>query len=219
MTMAWRMALAAGLVMSSAAVAPPASADVPAGTDDELVLSVDGSSWAPDIGTALFGEDFVWVPGDVEAGTLYARNISGEAATATATVVLDAGADGSATALADELHVRTRLGSGPWTDGVRSADVVLGPQEVLPIDVEVAFDPAATNASMRQSVGLDVLVTLAGDVAGGGVDDPGAGAGPDAGQRGPGALPWTGANLVLPALVAAGLVILGFWLHRRSRHG
>lgn len=196
-----RTALVAVLVAGSAA-ALPASAAVPAATDDRLVLSVDGRTWSPDVTTPLFDPGLVWVPGDVETGTLYARNESGEDARAAASVVL---ADGEGAALADELQVRTRLGAGPWTDGVRSAVIDLGPGEVLPIGVELAFDPNATSAPKLRTVEIDVVVTLSTAGLGGpGSDVPGAG-----GPGGPGGLPRTGVDLLLPAVVAVAAVLLG----------
>jgi hypothetical protein len=199
-----RTVLIAVLVTGSAAVFPAAAvpATTPATTDDRLVLSVDRTTWSPDVTTPLFDPDLVWVPGDVETGTLYARNESGEDATAAAAVFLVVG---EGAALAEELHVRTRLGAGPWTDGLRSAVTDLGPGEVLPIGVEVAFDPDATNASQLRTVEIDVVVTLsAAGLGGPGPDDPGAG-----GQGGPGSLPRTGADLLLPAVVAVAAVLLG----------
>ncbi|WP_369373556.1 hypothetical protein AB1046_06530 [Promicromonospora sp. Populi] len=193
------------------AAALPALAAVPAVSGDELVLSVDGRTWAPTVTTPLFDPSLVWVPGDVETGTLYARNASGEQARAVVTVLVDGDA-----ALVEQVRVRTRLGSAAWTDGLRSDVADLTPGEVLPIGLEVAFDPAATNASQQQTARIDVVVTLS--AAG-----PDEGGSADPGAAGPGSLPRTGANLLLPALVAAGAVLLGSVLlgrrGRRSDHG
>ncbi|MFI2364951.1 hypothetical protein [Promicromonospora sp. NPDC019610] len=201
--------LLVGTAVGGPAAARPGTAVVPADTGDELLLSVDGRTWAPDVTTPLIDPDLVWVPGDVATGRLYARNASVDEASAVATVVLGTG---EGTALASQLHVRTRLGAGPWTDGLRSGATDLAPGEVVPIGLEVAFDPAATNASQRQRVEVDVVVTL----SGAGQDEPGPG---DAGADGPGVLPRTGANLLLPTLVAAGAVVLGVLLRRRARRG
>ncbi|MFD2794696.1 hypothetical protein ACFS27_14150 [Promicromonospora vindobonensis] len=223
MTPARCAALIALLVACVAGVLPAHSAvlvDAPDGPD-RLVLSVDGSTWTPDVTTPLLDPDLVWVPGDVATGTLYARNVSGEDATAAVTVHLDGGPDGAGDPLVDELDVRVRTGSGPWTDGPTAAITDLPPGEELPIGIEVRFDPAATNASQLRTarIGVAVLLSAVGPGPdGGGADsdrDPGATPGEDA----PGSLPRTGANLLLAALVAVGAVALGVFLRGAARRG
>jgi hypothetical protein len=67
MTPGRRVALIAVLAAGSTAAAHPVHAAEPA--DDQLVLSVDGSTWTPDVATPLLDPDLVWVPGDVASGT------------------------------------------------------------------------------------------------------------------------------------------------------
>lgn len=221
------LALIAVLAAGSAAAAHPAHAADPA--DDQLVLSVDGSTWTPGVATPLLDPDLVWVPGDVARGTLYARNVSDENATAAVAVHLDGGPDGAGDALVDALDVRVRTGTGPWSDAPRSVITDLPPGEELPIAVEVEFDPAATNATQLRTAQLDVVVTLSATDPGGGADpgaDPGADGAAGPGTDGQGSLPRTGANLLGPAMAAVTAVLLGRMLLRfrgqlgqRSHHG
>jgi len=88
-------------VAGSGAAALPAYAVLHAASDDRLVLSADRSTWAPNIATPLLDPDLVWVPGDVETGVLYARNVSGQSASGTVTVHLDGGPDGAGDPLVD----------------------------------------------------------------------------------------------------------------------
>lgn len=212
MTPGRRTALIAVLVAGSAAAVLPAYAAVPTGTNDRLVLSADRSTWAPGITTPLLDPDLVWVPGDVETGTVYARNVSGENASAVVTVHLDGGPDGAGDPLVDALNVRIRTGAGPWGDGPTSTITDLRPGEELPIGIEVEFDPAATNVTQLRTARLDVVVTLSAVDSGGG----GQGGGPGAG--GPGSLPVTGADLLLPVLLAGGAVALGVLMRKAVRH-
>jgi hypothetical protein len=210
MTPGRRTALAAVLVAGSALAVLPAQAAVPAASDDRLVLSVDGNTWAPDITTSLLDPDLVWVPGDVVVSTLYARNVSGENASAVATVHLGGGPDDAGDTLADELNVRTRIGAAPWTAGTTSVITDLPPGEEIPIGIEVEFDPAASNASQQQSARIDVAVTLS-------AVGQGEGGGAGHGADGPGSLPRTGADLLVLALLAAGAIAVGMRLRRRAR--
>jgi hypothetical protein len=213
--------VAVGLAAAGAAAAVGAPAVVSAADDDRLLLSGDGSTWAPDLTTPLLDPDLVWVPGDVVTGRLYARNASGERATAAATVRLSGGPDGARDPLVDALNLRTRIGSGPWTDGPRSRGAELSPGEELPIDVEVELDPAATDVTQLRAARVDVVVTLSGVGSGGSGPGPGGGGTGvgGAGAGGAGGLAPTGADLLLPALVAAGAVVLGVVLRRRARRG
>lgn len=204
-------ALVAGWATAALPVPAAVPAVVPAAAEDQLVLSVDGTTWAHDVSAPLLDPDLVWVPGDVATGTLYARNVSGERATAAVTVHLDGGPDGAGAALVDELTVRTRMGSAPWTDGRTSVSTDLPPGAQLPIGVEVAFDPAATNTSQQRTAQIGVTVTLSGV-------GPGEDGGSGPGVGGPDGLPRTGANLLLPVLLAAGAIVLGMLLRRRTRH-
>ncbi|MFI6425867.1 hypothetical protein [Promicromonospora sp. NPDC050880] len=210
--------LVAGLVAGAALGGPagPASA-VPDGDAERLFLSVDGNTWAPVVTAPLLDPGLVWVPGDVATGTLYARNGSGEAADVAVTVRLDGGPAGAGLPLADALDVRTRLGDGAWTDGPVSAVTSLAPGEELPIGVEVGFDPAAGSSTQDRTVHLDLVVTLWG--VGPGAGDGGAGGGAVPGAGGPGTLPRTGANLLLPTLLAAAAVVLGVLLRKGARRG
>lgn len=217
MTPRRRTALAAVLVAGSAVWALPAHAVVPAyavvpaDAEDRLVLSGDGMTWAPDITTPLLDPDLVWVPGDVMTGTLYARNVSDDDASAAVTVHLDGGPDGAGDPLVDELDLRVRTGDGPWTDGPTSAITDLAPGEEVPIGIEVGFDPAATNVTQRRTAQLDVVVTLSAVGSdGGGQGGPGS-AGPDR-------LPRTGADLLLAAVLAAGGIVVGILMRKGARH-
>lgn len=181
------------------------------------MLSVDGRTWTPGVTTPLLDPDLVWVPGDVASGTLYARNASREQATGFVTIHLDGGPDGVGDSLVDELDVRVRTGSGRWTDGRRARVTGLGPGEVLPIDIEVGFDPAATNATQLRTAQLDIVVFLTA---------AGQDAGAPPGSEEPGSLPRTGVNLLVPTMVALAAVLLGSVLlrlrerrERRSVHG
>jgi hypothetical protein len=219
MTPGRRVALIAVLAAGSTAAAHPVHAAEPA--DDQLVLSVDGSTWTPDVATPLLDPDLVWVPGDVASGTLYARNVSEENATAAVTVHLDGGPDGAGDALVDALDVRVRTGTGPWSEAPRAVITDLPPGEELPIAVEVEFDPSATNATQLRTAQLDVVVTLSAtgsdDVDGA---DPGADGAAGPGVDGPGSLPRTGTNLLGPAVIAVTAVLLGRMLLRfRGRSG
>ncbi|MFC8797956.1 hypothetical protein ACFT2C_09520 [Promicromonospora sp. NPDC057138] len=206
-----RMVLVAVLVAGSALAVLPAHAAVPAASDDQLVLSTDGSTWAPGITTPLLDPGLVWVPGDVMTSTLYARNVSGESASAVITVHLGGGSEGAGYSLVDELNVRTRMGAAPWTDGTTSVITDLPPGERLPIGIEVELDPAATSALQQRTTWISMAVTLS-------AVGPGEDGGGGPGEGAPGSLPRPGADLLVAVLVAAGAVALGMRLRRRARH-
>lgn len=210
MTPGRRTALATVLIAGSALAVLPAQAAVPAAADDRLVLSRDGSTWVPDVTTPLLDPGLVWVPGDVMVDTLYARNVSGENASAVATVHLDGGPDDAGDPLVDELNVRTRTGAAPWTDGTTSVITDLPPGEEIPIGIEVELDPAASTASQQRTARIDVAVTLS-------AVGQGENGGASPGQGGPDSLPRTGADLLVLALLAAGAVAVGMRLRRRVR--
>jgi hypothetical protein len=223
MTRRRRAALVAVLLVLSAAAVRPAHAAVPtavpAAADDRLVLSVDGTTWTPDVTTPLLDPDLVWVPGDAVTGTLYARNVSEENATAAVTVHVDGGPDGAGDPLVEELDVRVRTGSGSWSDGPRSMITDLRPGEELPIGIRVELDPAATNASQLRTARLGVAVFLS-------ATDPGEDGGSVPAAEGPDALPRTGANLLAHTIAAVAAVLAGSMLlllrerrERRLDHG
>ena len=156
---------------AQAAPAHAALVQAAAAPDGAVELSVDGSTWSQDVTTPLFDPAFVWVPGDVETGTLYVRTRACAAATGEATVTVGP----EEAELARDLDTRTRVDGGAWSAGTSTPAFTVGRGDVARIDVEVTFDPASGNASQSRTVPLDVIVTLACD----------EGPGPTPGRRRP----------------------------------
>ena len=184
------------------AVAAPSSA-----TSDEasVALSVDGRAWSQELRMPLLDPDQVWVPGDVERTSLLVRHDGAGEARGTVTVSVDGQRE-----LAQAIDVRVRAGQEPWHAG-GSAPVVVGPDDELPVELEVVFAPAAGDATQGGNVRLDVAVVLAGDDAA--LVPPGFSDG----------LPRTGGDMWLLVLavaaIVAGLAVRGGLPRREATDG
>jgi hypothetical protein len=131
----------------------------PASADPRVGLSLDGVTWVEDLTTPLLDPDFVWVPGESQVATLYFRNQSGQRADGHAEVIV--GPEDAI--LAAALDVRIRYDGGGWTGGSTGPTIPLADGQVVRLDIEVAFDPSAGNATMLREVPLDVRVLLSGE--------------------------------------------------------
>lgn len=201
-------------------VSAPASASSSAGGTVEL--SVDGTTWSQNLVADLFGQDLVWVPGEVDTATLYVRTTCSSASGHADVTV---GPDDAR--LASVMDVRTRVDGGTWA-GPSSAPFTVALGQVARLDVEVTYDPAATATSQRRSAPLAVAVAVScGDGATGPAGtQPGpvatgsALAPPPAASTGPAShLASTGATVLSALVVALMLVLAGTGLAalRRSR--
>ncbi|WP_407317724.1 hypothetical protein UQW22_14150 [Isoptericola halotolerans] len=185
-----------------ALAAVPSAEGAPDGVGG-VELSVDGEAWTEDLTSPLLGTSRVWVPGDVGRASLLVRHRGSTEASGTVTVVVDGGP-----ALSEAMDVRLRAGRDDWTAG-RTAPLVVGPQQAVPVELEVAFAQDAGNATQASTVRLDVEVVLAGDGAVG--ERP-------AGSPG-GLLPRTGVGPG-PLLVLAGVaVVVGVTVRAARRRG
>ena len=135
----------------------------PADADPELELTVDGVTCGSDLTVPLFDPDIRWVPGDTRSATFQVRNSSGDPARLSVDILgtavdtlLDTG----------RLSVSARGGGSPWqaisTPGTHRlvSAVKVGPGASSPIDVVVAFSPAASRQSMRQDLDLRFRLRL-----------------------------------------------------------
>ena len=144
---------------------------VPAAADDDLSLSRDGVSWSDRLDDALFDQDFVWVPGDVETASFYIRNDHPDDGMLSVEVVTPD--DRDRLMVDEEMSIEARSAAGPWVrlrrEGAthRISSRALPPGEGAQVDVRVAFDPAATNQTMLGSLRAAFVVTLT-DARGGG---------------------------------------------------
>lgn len=154
--------------------------------DDELSLSLDGTTWTPDITAPLFDPAMRWVPGDVETATFLVRNNAPQGARLDVTLR----PDGQESLLDDgwvSVVVRTPAREGEATTGPGpSAVLVDAPvpgSQVVPVEVEVTFDEDAPNGTRLRSasLGFDVVLTQTQEIGGGEGEDPD---GPDGGTDG-----------------------------------
>ncbi|NDO89926.1 hypothetical protein [Cellulosimicrobium composti] len=189
------LAVALALV---AAVALGGPARASAGGEDAVRLSTDGSAWAADLTTSLFGADALVVPGATVVRDLWVRNDGPGAAR----VLVDLAPD------VDPAQARTGLGAwldvaldGTRPDGATWRGPVLDPGEATRVEVRVAMSADAPSSTRRSVAGVLESVHL---VA---VAD---GAAPPGGGRG--SLPRTGADawavLAVAALAAGAGVLL-----------
>ncbi|WP_340540090.1 LPXTG cell wall anchor domain-containing protein [Nocardioides sp. GXZ039] len=195
----------------------PAPAWAGPSEDDRLGLSSDGTRWGHSL-EPLFAQDERWVPGQTRTATFHVRNQGSDAGLLTVTLA-EAARDGLRRS--GHLHVAVRAHGAPWTSTAATGEQVLldaaglDAGESLRLDVRVALDAAAPNATMLQSSDLDFRVRLTDADATGPhptsrptpdpTDRPQAAPGSDS----PAAiLPETGAA-VTPALVWLGLALTG----------
>jgi hypothetical protein len=201
--------LVAGASLAAALLGATAGPSVGAPDDTaDVWLSVDGESWAQELRTPLLDPDRLWVPGDVRRASLLVRHDGAGPARGTVTTSVR-----GHPALAESFDVRVRAGQDTWSaDG--SAPVVVGQDDELPVELEVALEPGAGNDTQGATVRLDVDVVLAGDGA------------PQDSRSGtsPGLLPRTGVDagpVLALALVgaAAGVTARAAVRHRGSDDG
>jgi hypothetical protein len=182
-----------------ALAAEPSSQDAPDGVGG-VELSVDGQAWSEDLTSPLLDTGRVWVPGDVGRASLLVRHEGSSAASGTVTVSVEGDPE-----LAEAMDVRLRAGRDDWSAG-RAAPLAVGPEQVVPVELEVAFARDAGDATQASTVRLDVEVVLAGD----GAADEGRAGAPV------GLLPRTGADL-RPVLVLAGVAVVAGVTVRAAR--
>ena len=140
----------------------------PVSADPALGLSIDGATWTSDLTVPLFDPDTRWVPGDTRDATFQVRNQSGDTAVLSVDILgtaihtlLDTG----------DLTVSARGGGGVWRDvstpGTHRlvSDVKERSGASSPVDVIVAFSPAATNQSMLLALDLRFHIRLTQSVA------------------------------------------------------
>jgi hypothetical protein len=208
MTVGWRLLVAALVLTLTAA---------PAHAADELGLSRDGVTWAPELADPLFDSSVRWVPGDVRAESFFVRNqtaldgrLSIDILGTSIHTLLDTG----------DLDIDAQGAGGAWVAVSTPGTHRLLSEGSVPagsarkVVVTVRFDSASTNASQLKSLELAFRVRLVQDVAGDGSDDPGG-----SGDSGDGSsiLPGTGAPSMWWGI--AGLMTLGIGVvaTRRAR--
>jgi hypothetical protein len=177
----------------------------PAPAAGDVDFSRDGTTWTSRLDAPLFDPAVRWVPGDRRTASFWVRNRGpvGAVMHVQARVVGDLAHRGdialrARTRGADWVDLRARRSVGP---GARGPAVERG--AAARVDVEAAFDPAATNRTQEEDLVLDVVVTLAADAAA-----PPASALPSTGTVVP---PW------LLGLAASSLLLGAHLLRRRGR--
>ncbi len=171
------------IVLAALAVLMPSMASAA----DEMGLSRDGVTYAPTLEGTLFDDGMTWVPGDTETATFFVRN-QGKAAAQLTIDLLGA----SMTALLDSGDLTVTASAGGQTGTLASAAeqrllTVQGivDQQVVPVTITIAFDPASTNDTqlLASDVGFRVNLQQTGPLDGGsGSNDGGVGQVPDSGS-------------------------------------
>jgi hypothetical protein len=219
-------ALIVAAAMVAGPVLPAAASAVTA--EDGLRLSIDGSSWAPELRVPLFTGTRVWVPGDEETMSFWVQNDTDDPASLTVDFVgsneptlLDV-AGVSLTATVDGL---SRSITSDMTAELVTVDRVEA-RALRRIDLTVAMPPTTANDAQRRSleVALVVRLTEIVDPAEGlpqppVATSPGGAAATEPAAREPGPLPRTGRPLsrVLGAAVLVLLVGVSLSMHRGGR--
>lgn len=241
-----RATVAIGVLLATSATAYPASAQDDVAAPNRLELSVDGTTFSPELSRPLFENTPRLVPGESVADSLWARNSSAEPAVVSLYAVGAVSTLPADIPAADGFQV---LASSP--DGLVSttaltdlapcaalAQAVLSPGQAAELRVQVALPETSGNVSQEQSVSMSFVVDLRA-VDGGGARcgaDPDPSSGPDpapspgpAGENPPIAapgdpalgqpnspLPRTGSE-VLPVLIIALLCVsVGTWMRRAA---
>ena len=158
MTPRWCVLALAGLLVLTAA---------PAHAADELSLSRDGVTWAPELADPLFDSSVRWVPGDERSESFYVRNESAQAGRLAIDILgtpvhtlLDTG----------DLDIDAQGAGGTWvsvsTPGTHRllSDGSVPADSERRVDVTVHFDSASTNESQLKSLELAFRVFLVQDV-------------------------------------------------------
>lgn len=187
-------------------IATLATTALPAHADDEIGVSLDGTTWASQLALPLFAPDFAWVPGDVEQRTFRVRNDGPSVSEITIDLVAS---DPDGLLASDAFEFEARVGSGPWvavTGGTASlaTDLEIAEGARTTVTVRGTFAPETTD-HMDEVAPFDVRVTMAdaGDVgAAGSADTDGL---PDTGSSVGLALIWLAAGLIGTGLAVAGL--------------
>lgn len=187
----------------------------PAAASDELGLSRDGTTWAPDLSDPLFEAAVRWVPGDSRTASFYVRNQSGQAGTLSLDIL---GTATDSLMQTGDLSVEAHGAGGDWTPVTEPGTHRLLSAGQVPssatrrVDVTVTFDPASSNQSQVRSLDLALQVRLIQDVED---NTPGD----DASDDGLGLLPDTGGPSPWTVAIAAGLVLVGTLTARRRGAG
>ena len=151
---------------------------------DEIGLSRDGVTWAPTLPGGLFDDAFRWVPGDYETESFYVRN---QGPTDAVMVIEARSADSDELLSNEDIDLRARVDNGSWVDlenGAPSTSLSqqrIGPDGVVHVNVNAAFDPDSTNQSQSKNLDLTFRVTLVDAAAVGDEDDSDNGLLPDTG--------------------------------------
>lgn len=131
--------------------------------DERIGLSSDGENWSAQLSEPLFDPDVRWVPGDVRTESFFVRNESPESAELSIDLL------GSAVDDLVETGDLTVMASGGGSDWIASDDpgthrlvssVGVSSADGTRVDVTVAFDADAVNASQTLGFELDLRVNL-----------------------------------------------------------
>jgi len=203
------LATAAMLVLTAA----------PAHAADELRLSRDGVTWAPDLADPLFDSSVRWVPGDVRTESFYVRNESAQAGRLAIDILgtpvhtlLDTG----------DLDIDAQGAGGAWvsvsTPGTHRllSDGSVPADSARRVDVTVHFDSASTNVSQLKSLELAFRVFLVQDVDEDDSDSDGSDGsdGADESDDASGLLPDTGGPTLWWAIVGVAALGIGILMTR-----
>lgn len=132
-----------------------ASAPVAAHADDQLGLSTDQTTWAPDLTTALFPDSVRWVPGDARTASFWVRNQAADPGALTITATRAPAGEG--------VDVQARVAGGDWVPVTTSTTLAAGtvaPGATRRVDVRVVFDSAAGNATQARDFPASFRATL-----------------------------------------------------------
>lgn len=192
-----------------------------AASGGQLGLSIDGRTWTRNLTRPLFDPTIRWVPGDVRTASFWARNQSSDPGRLSIRVT-----GGPATSLARTGNIRVRVDGRTVAlsgSGTVVTDRLLQPGRRQRVPVSVAFLGSSTNPSQARQLGVRFLVRLTQAGIGGrhgsaGGTSPG---GTSLGEpsRGGDLLPNTGGPPLWPAAVAAGSLLAGAAVLRRTRAG
>lgn len=201
------------------AIAVVALGAAPAHADDEIGLSRDGVTWAPQLSGPLFAPDFRFVPGDVEVRSFRVRNDGPSAGVLTVDVVAT---DPDALLVSDDITIEARVGTGAWLEvdaGTnRVATEIKVPEGAQSqVQVRATFDWDSTVQLLEVPFRLALTLSEDGDVAGeeeGNGDGDGEVGGQESGLPDTGSAVGPGTIWIAAGLIGAGLALV---LPRRNR--
>jgi hypothetical protein len=211
MRVGWRLFVAGMVMMLTAA---------PAQAANELGLSRDGITWAPELADPLFDSSVIWVPGDVRSESFFVRNqtqldgrLSIDILGTSIHTLLDTG----------DLDIDAQGAGGAWVSVSTPGTHRLLSEGSVPagsarkVVVTVHFDPASTNESQLKSLELAFRVRLVQDLTADGSDGSDGSGGSGDSDDGSSMLPGTGAPPMWWGIAGFAALGVGVVATRRAR--